>query len=381
MGLSACQARQLECAADMTSDRYASDSATEHMVDYDRHSHMQSNLVRSRSEWLKFAVAKAGVRSPEFRLLDLGCGPGHTAIEAVKPSIEAYRLLSPDGTIVVCHADQPYNDWNALFALIDGKTGYGQDRNIRTEAAIGSFYDVMATPGSVSLATCFVASHWLSRAMLVSSPGTVWYADLVGEARLAFEQVARSDWTRFLRSRSIELASGGCLIVSTLGSTPDPEETNGIRGSARYLYRAIQKVAAGMVTDGLLDQKALDHFIFPLWFPTVDDVLGPIFEHEDLANTFKVLEASVENAAVNPQDAYGDCLADPEKYAELYIGYVRGFGESSLRLHLFEPSAECPEEVDRLTSTFFDRFEKLYRDEPGRYASETLTLTLVLQRC
>ncbi|TWI90418.1 S-adenosylmethionine-dependent carboxyl methyltransferase [Roseibium hamelinense] len=364
----------------MSSDDDAKDLATEHMVDYDRHSHMQSNLVRSRKEWLKFAVSKTGLQSPEFRLLDLGCGPGHTAIEAVKPSIEAYRQLSPDGTIAVCHGDQPHNDWNALFALIGGKSGYLIDKNIRTEASVGSFYDVMASPGSVSIATCFVASHWLSRAMLITSPGTVWYADLTGDARSAFMQLAQSDWTRFLRSRAIELTSGGCVIVSTLASIPDPNETNGIRGSARHLYRAIHKVAAGMVDDGLLSKEALDRFIFPLWFPTVDDVLNPILENDDLAAAFDVLEASVEDAAVNPQDAYGDYLAQPDEYAELYAGYVRGFGESSLRLHLFDRCAATQEESDRLTHAFFERFEALYRKEPGRYASETLTLTLVLQR-
>ncbi|XYK80235.1 MAG: hypothetical protein ROO70_21100 [Labrenzia sp.] len=364
----------------MTDEKTGPDAATEHMVDYDRNSYMQSNLVKSRADWIERAVRDIGPQKTEFRHLDLGCGPGHTAIEAVKPSIVAYRQTSPNGRIAICHGDQPHNDWNGLFGLVFSEAGYLQDKNIRTEASIGSFYDVMAAPDSVSLSTCFVASHWLSRPLLISSPGTVWYADLEGEARAAYEDLARSDWTTFLRSRAIELAPGGYLIVSTLGSTPDLEEINGIRGSARHLYRAIHKVAATMVTDGLLSEEALDRFIFPLWFPSVSDAVGPLIQNEDLEAAFEVIEASVSDAAINPQDAYQDWLADREKYAELYTGYVRGFGESSLRLHLFEKSAKTVDETDALTATFFERFEELYRAEPGRYASETLTMTLVLRR-
>lgn len=356
-------------------------TATECMVDYDRNSYMQDQMVRSRAEWLRAAVERIGPVVPEFTVMDYGCGPGHSALDAVAPVIEAYRRIDPRGAMVIRHSDQVGNDWNALFALVFGTDGYQRDASgIRTEAVAGSFYTQLAAPGSVALGTCFAASHWLSRALSPYSPGTVWFADLEGEARAEFAALARADWTQFLRCRAVELRPGGMAIVSTLGSVPDDSEINGVRSSARKLYRAIFHVAKQMVTDGLLEALALDRFVFPLWFPTTEEACAPINGEPDLKEAFEVIEASVTPAPVHPNDVYEDSLGDPETYARLYAGYIRGFGESTLRLHLFGPSAKSAAEVDTLSEEFFGRLTRYYQAEPGRHASETMIMTLVLRR-
>ena len=356
-------------------------ASTERMVDYDRNSYMQDQMVRSRAEWLRAAVERVGPVAPEFTIMDYGCGPGHSALDAVAPAIEAYRRIAPKGAMVIRHSDQAGNDWNALFALVFGSEGYQHDgAGIRTEAAIGSFYTQLAAPGSVALGTCFAASHWLSRALSPYSPGTVWFADLHGEARAEFAALARADWTNFLRCRAAELRPGGIAIVSTLGSVPDENEINGIRASARKLYRAIFDVANQMVTDGVLKASALDHFVFSLWFPTAEEARAPIDGESDLKQAFEIIEATVTPVPVHPNDVYEDSLGDPETYARLYAGYIRGFGESSLRLHLFGPSAKNAAEVDALTEDFFGRLTRYYQAAPGRHASETMIMTLVLRR-
>ncbi len=356
-------------------------ASTEHMVDYDRHSDMQDQMVRSKAERLRALTAEIGVVAPEFVLVDYGCGPGHSAISTVRPVIEAYRRLDPQGPMVIRHADQAGNDWNALLGLVFGPDGYQRGgAGIRTEAAMGSFYAPMAAPGSVALGTCFAASHWLSRAISPYSPGTAWFADLAGEARAAMAALARADWTQFLHCRARELRPGGYLFVSTLGSVPDAGQPNGIRASASKLYRAIFDVARQMVGDGRLEASALDRFVFPLWFPTVEEMRAPIDQDADLAQVFEVVEASVAPAPLHPLDAYEDELGDPATYARLYAGYVRGFGESSLRLHLFRHSARDETAVDALTEEFFRRFTQYYRDQPGQHGSETLIVTLAARR-
>jgi len=356
-------------------------ASTEHMVDYDRNSYMQDQLVRSRADWLRAAVERIGPVAPEFTVADYGCGPGHSALHAVAPVIEAYRRIVPQGAMVIRHSDQAGNDWNALFALVFGPDGYRRNApGIRTEAVPGSFYTQLAAPGSVALCTCFVASHWLSRALSPYSPGTVWFADLQGEARAEYAALARADWTQFLRCRAAELRPGGMAVVSTLGSVPDAGEINGIRSSARRLYRAIFDVANQMVADRVLDASALDHFVFPLWFPTAEEASAPIAREPDLEQAFDIIEASVAPVPVHPNDVYEDSLGDPAEYARRYAGYIRGFGESALRLHLFGPSAKTSAEADRLTEDFFARLTRYYQAEPGRHASETMMLTLVLRR-
>ena len=355
--------------------------STGRMVDYDRHSQMQDQMVRSNADWLRTLVERIGAVAPPFIVVDYGCGPGRSALDTVRPVIDAYRRLDPQAPMVIRHADQAGNDWNALFALVFGPDGYQRaGAGIRTEAAIGSFYQPMAEPGSVALATCFAASHWLSRAIAPRSPGTVWFADLSGEARAEMAALARADWTQFLRCRARELRPGGFAIVSTLGSVPDAREPNGIRASASKLYRAIFHVADQMVQAGALEASALDHFVFSLWFPTAAEIRAPIDREPDLAEAFEVVEAGVAPVQPHGQDVYEEAQGDPATYARLYAGYVRGFGESSLRLHLFRRSAKDAAAIDVLTDEFFRRFTRYYQDEPGRHASETMIATLVLRR-
>jgi hypothetical protein len=135
-----------------------------------------------------------------------------------------------------------------------------------------------------------------------------------------------------------------------------------------------------MVRAGSLEASALDHFVFSLWFPTAEEMRAPIDREPDLAAAFEVVEAGVTPVRPHGQDVYEDHLGDPVTYARLYAGYVRGFAESSLRLHLFRPSTKDPAAIDGLTEEFFRRFTRYDRDEPGRHASETMIVTLVLRR-
>ena len=144
---------------------------TERMVDYDRNSFMQDQMVLSKEKQVAALVSEIGTVDPEFALVDYGCGPAHSALDAVRPAVDVYRQVDPDGGIVIRHMDQPGNDWNALLALVFGKDGYQRPGSgIRTEIAAGSFYSVMAAPRSVALGTCFAACHWLSRSICPSCP-------------------------------------------------------------------------------------------------------------------------------------------------------------------------------------------------------------------
>lgn len=355
--------------------------STSHMVDYDENSAPQKQWLTSRHDLLRGVVRDMGVSDGEFVVADLGCGPGQNSLEAVRPSIDAYRTLSPDAPLVVRHCDQPDNDWTNLMRVVHGPHGYASStKNLRVEMAAGSFYDVMAAPASVALATCFAASHWSSRALYISSPGAILFSDLRGEARAAMVELARADWTQFLRSRAVELRPGGTLVVSTLGSVPDPTELNGTRSSARKLYRAMCRVMQAMADDGLISHKAVDEFIFPLWFPSVDEMDAPVRTQADVQDAFDIVATDVFQQEGSGQDAFGDAIGDPQRYGELYSNYTRAFAETTLRLHLFARSTPSPEEIDQLTDAFFERLAALYAAEPGVHAFEALIVTQVLRR-
>lgn len=355
--------------------------STEGMVDYDRNSAMQRQQVQARAGLVRELAGRIGQVTPEFRIVDYGCGPGATAIEAVRPAIEAYRACYPDVPICVCHADQPGNDWNALFELATGPSGYlDGTRGVRVEAAIGSFYNQQVAEASVDLATCFAASHWLSHAVRLHSPGTVWFADLTGKARQEMAAIARSDWIRFLRCRALELRQGGYLLISTLGSIPEEGEINNTAASGRGIYRAMQVVAQGMAEDGLIDPEVLDGFVFGLWFMTREEAREPLVSDAQLASAFEIEELCVEAAADNPSDIFADSIEDPAEYARLYTGYTHAFADMSVRKQLLEPCSKDQAESERLEQEFFSRLEDLYRRFTNKYACEIWQLKIVLRR-
>jgi len=355
--------------------------STEGMVDYDRNSYQQGLIVAGGARWIHDLVPKIGVMTPEFRMVDYGCGPGGTAIETVRPAVEAFRALSAAAPIAITHADQPGNDWNALFALVAGPDGYGRDDpNLRTEASVGSFYKAMAAPGSVSLGTCFTSTHWLSRAVRLESPGAVIHAELPEAARAELAALAEADWQRFLHHRAAEIRPGGYLIVIGIGAVPDQSRPHGVAITSQGLYRAVGVVAESLADDGYLDRKVLDRFVFPNWFRTVEETRRPLEREPDLRAAFDIVEASAEPATVNPKDVYAGDLADPDRYSERYVGFLRGFGDSTLRSQLFRPAAKDERDVDTLTEEFYRRFGQLYRKSPGAYATETWVSTLILRR-
>jgi SAM-dependent methyltransferase len=359
----------------------AAQRSTEGMVDYDRNSSAQQVIVRTQEERIRALVERIRPVGSELRVVDYGCGPGTSAITAVRPGIEACRTVHPGLPVVVCHADQPGNDWNALFGLVWGPSGYRSSADgVRTEAAVGSFYEQMVAGASVDFGTCFAASHWLEHAVRLHSPGTLWFADLTGAARREMAEQARRDWTRFLARRAAELRPGGFLLVSTLGSVPDVSEINGTAASGRGLYRALQVVAQGMADDGLIAGSVLDGFVFSLWFLTATEARRPIVDDDELSRAFGIELISVEPAPENPTDFFAELRSDPMRYANAYTGYIRAFADSTLRTQLLGPSAGDPTETEALATEFYTRLEALYRTHLDKYAFELWLLTAALQR-
>ena len=107
----------------MQADRQGSRGSTNGMVDYGANSGVQQQIVRLHAGRIRALVQRLGRVQPELGIVDYGCGPGTSAIDAVAPAIGAYRERFPEGRISVCHADQPGNDWNALMACVYGPSG------------------------------------------------------------------------------------------------------------------------------------------------------------------------------------------------------------------------------------------------------------------
>src|ERR1700730_8748019 len=82
--------------------------------------------------------------SNPFFMTDMGCADGGTSLDMVRQAITAVRARWSRRPIVVVYADQPRNDYNALFRLIHGLTTIptylDEIEDVQVLASAGSFF-------------------------------------------------------------------------------------------------------------------------------------------------------------------------------------------------------------------------------------------------
>ena len=122
------------------------------------------------------------------------------------------------------YSDLPGNDFNRLFANLAEARGAGLiDAGVYPAAVAGSFYGPLLPPGTVHLATCFNAVHWLDRLPAVPMPDAIVYRRprpgpaVSPQVSLAFTRQAEEDLVQFLECRARELLPVGTLLLASPG--------------------------------------------------------------------------------------------------------------------------------------------------------------------
>jgi SAM-dependent methyltransferase len=184
-------------------------------------------------------------------IADYGSSQGKNSFAPLTLAIKTLRSrFGPARPIFTYHIDQPSNDFNSLFEVLDADPNrYTQGEPNVFPAAIGrSFYGQVLPAESVDLGWSSYAAVWLSRVPGRISGHFIPFHN--AQALAEFAAQAATDWESFLALRARELRPGGRLVVVL----PARDE-RGLTGFEVLMDHANEVLADLVATGGILAEE------------------------------------------------------------------------------------------------------------------------------
>jgi SAM dependent carboxyl methyltransferase len=240
-------------------------------------------------------------------IADYGSSQGKNSLAPMSVAIKTLRSrLGPDRPIVAYHVDQPSNDFNSLFEVLDADPDrYAVDEPNVFPCAIGrSFYRQVLPADYVHLGWSSYAAVWLSR-IPGPIPGHFFAAHSPGGPPAEFVLQAAKDWETFLYLRALELRPGGRLVVVL----PALDE----RGASGFeaLVDHVNQVLAELVDQGLIQTEERARMVLGSYPRRESDLLAPFARN----GHFRQLVVEDCQFAVLEDSAWGDYQRDGDKEA------------------------------------------------------------------
>lgn len=226
---------------------------------------------------LEKAVRSVAVEAADQGVViaDYGSSQGKNSMVPMQIAIKGLRKrIDSSRPIFVFHVDQPTNDFNALFGVLDTDP----DRYVLGEtnvfsAAIGrSFYERVLPAGSVHLGWCSYAAVWLSKIPALI-PGHFMPFRSTDAVRAEFGRQGAKDWAAFLTLRARELRLGGRLVVVLPALADD-----GASGFENIMDQA-NAVLGEMVADGSIKAGEKERMVLGSYPRRKKDLMAP-FERD-----------------------------------------------------------------------------------------------------
>jgi gibberellin A4 carboxyl methyltransferase len=234
-----------------------------------------------------------------------------------------------------------------------------------------------AAPGTVHLATCFNAIHWLDRLPAVSltddvvyhrplSPPTVLGASPAVTA--AFTRQAERDLVRFLDCRARELVRGAKLLLASPGDTDHARVGDG-------LYDALNDACLDLVAAGRLEREGYERLTMPCYYRTVAELLAPLERTDSPVRGAFTVDRDETLEIPIPFVVEFRRSGDVAAYAAAYTGFLRAVSEPVVRAAFNQPEREV-ETVESL----YERIQARVLAEPERYAWSYILAAVQLTR-
>ena len=346
---------------------------------YDQHSETQRSAIQAFQDWVDDAVASLPLPAPAqpVSVLDLGSSEGRNAVRLMEAIVAGLRRRT-DQPLQTIYSDLASNNFNQLFANLKlaGRAGLFA-AGVYPSAVGGSFYGPLLPPGTVHLATCFNAIHWLDRLSAVPLPDFVAHRrphpprpglTVSPEATAAFRQQAEQDLVRFLESRARELVPGGKLLLASPGDT---DQARVLDGPSDVLNDA----CLDLVAAGRLAREQYERLTSPVYCRTLAELLAPLRREDSPVRGAFAVERAQTLEVPAPFVVEFRRGGDVSAYAEAYTGFLRAVSEPVVRAAFNQPEEEA-ETVECL----YERIRARLLAEPERYSFRYIVVAALLTR-
>ena len=240
-------------------------------------------------------------------IADYGSSQGKNSMVPMQVAIKGLRRrIGSSRPMSVYHIDQPSNDFNVLFAVLDADPDRYilDDPNVFPSAIGRSFYESVLPPNSVHLGWSSYAAVWLSRVPTLI-PGHFIALASTGPVRAEFDRQAAKDWEVFLSLRARELRPGGRLVVVLPALAED-----GSSGFQNIMDQA-NAVLGEMVADGAITSEERTRMVIGAYPRRKRDLLAP-FERDGRFQGLSVEDIEISEL---PDAAWTDYEQDGNKEA------------------------------------------------------------------
>jgi salicylate 1-O-methyltransferase len=303
-------------------------------------------------------------------IADLGSSQGRNSLAPMRIAIDTLRGRRKwDQPIAVVHADQPSNDFAALFELLErSPDSYRKAADNVHGYAIGrSFYERLFPAQSVTLAWSSYALHWLSRAPAsLGDHICAWTAS--ADLRAAFQNQAEADWQRFLEHRAHELRRGGSLVLVAPACHAD-----GSGWEPVDIIVATEEIVVELAGDGVITREELGRMAFPAYRRNTADWQAPL-RSGPLADAFELETLELIDV---PDPFYAAAVADddPDTFAAGWTAIIDTSITPTLVAGLDE---RPPQEIQRfereLSERLRARLAASFADGPITHPSALMTI-------
>jgi hypothetical protein len=296
----------------------------------------------------------------------------------VRQALAYLREQAPQRPLTMIYSDQPRNDYNALFRIIHGLTGFNSYLNdferVYVMASATSFYRQIVADATLNLGFSATAMHWLSR-----KPGNisshVHMVGASGDELALFAEQGRRDWQTILLHRAAELAPGGRLVLVNFGRDEAGRYLGNTGGF--NMFDTFNQIWQQLLADNVIRRDEYIAMTLPQYYNTVEEFSAPLTDPASPVYRAGLRLEHIETRVVRcPFAAEFEQHGDAAEFAREYIPTLRSWTESTFSGALAQerPAAERQTIIDR----FYDTYETRVRDQPAGHGMDYVHAYMII---